>query len=52
MDYNNIYIIFLGRKISLSLRETEAATRDVLQKKLLLKTSQYSHEKTCAGVSF
>ena len=30
----------------------EAATRDVLQKKLFLKISQYSQENTCDGVSF
>ena len=30
----------------------EAATRDVLQKKLFLKIQQYSQENTCDGVSF
>ena len=31
---------------------TEVATRDVLQKKLLLKISQNLLESTCVGVSF
>ena len=30
----------------------EAATRDVLQKRLLLEILQYSQQNTCAGVSF
>ena len=31
---------------------SEAATRLTLFKKMLLQISQYSHEDTCAGVSF
>ena len=31
---------------------TEAATEGILQKKLFLEISQYSHENACAGVCF
>ena len=33
-------------------RSSEAATRDILKQKLLLKISQTSQENTCARVSF
>ena len=46
---NQIYGCFL---IVNSPENTEAATGNVLQKKVFLKISEISQEKPCVGISF
>ena len=53
-DASNIYVVPVEKLFleGLPLRKTEAATRGVQSKKVLLKITQNSQENSCTKVSF